>query len=77
MQKLVFKNLGVLGLLLLFTSLLLVSCKSDDTGDNPVVMLDSDGDGILDEQEEANGTNKNNACDPEQSSGYTGFRPHQ
>jgi uncharacterized repeat protein (TIGR03806 family) len=36
-------------------------------------MLDSDGDGILDEQEVTNGTNKNNACDPQQNSGYTGF----
>ncbi len=52
---------------------MIISCKSEDTGDNPVVMLDSDGDGILDEQEVANGTNKNNACDPVQVSGYSGF----
>lgn len=51
----------------------MISCKSDNPGDNPVVILDSDGDGILDEQELANGTNKNNACDPEQNSGYSGF----
>ena len=54
---------------------MLNSCKSDDPADRPEVILDSDGDGILDEQEMANGTNKNNACDPIQESGYTGFDP--
>ncbi len=53
--------------------LLLVACKSEDPAERPEVILDSDGDGILDEQEMTNGTNKNNACDPVQSSGYTGF----
>lgn len=53
--------------------LLLVACKSEDPAERPEVILDSDGDGILDEQEMTNGTNKNNACDPAQSSGYTGF----
>lgn len=53
--------------------LLLVGCKSDDPADRPEVVLDSDGDGILDELEMANNTNKNNACDPMQNSGYTGF----
>jgi len=50
----------------------IVSCKSDDAT-VVVVDVDTDGDGILDKQELANGTNKNNACDPPQNSGYTGF----
>ncbi|MFS4493754.1 hypothetical protein [Maribacter sp. 2308TA10-17] len=73
MPKPVSKLLGVSSLLFIFISLIIFSCKSDDTSDNPVVILDSDGDGILDEQEVINGTNKNNACDPLQPSGYTGF----
>ncbi len=73
MPKSVSKLVGVCSILFLFASLLLISCKSEDTGDIPVLQLDADGDGILDEQELANGTNKNNACDPEQSSGYTGY----
>lgn len=60
-------------LLFIFCGLLLIGCKSDDPVDRPEVDLDSDGDGILDEQEMINGTNKNNACDPQQSSGYSGF----
>ncbi|VAW12402.1 GTP-binding protein EngA [hydrothermal vent metagenome] len=59
-----------------FLSLLLIigffSCKSDDSG-GVVTDVDTDGDGILDKQEIADGTNKNNACDPAQNSGYTGF----
>lgn len=53
--------------------LLFLGCQSDDPEDRPEVILDADGDGIIDEQEMENGTNKNNACDPVQSSGYTGF----
>ena len=60
-----------------FLSLILIigffSCKSDDSGGGVVTDVDTDGDGILDKQEIANGTNKNNACDPPQNSGYTGF----
>ncbi len=48
-------------------------CSSEDPVDRPEVSLDTDGDGILDEEETANGTNKNNACDPVQVSGYTGY----
>ncbi len=57
----------------LLCGFLIVGCKSDDPSDRPEVVLDSDGDGILDEEEIANGTNKNNACDPAQVSGYMGF----
>lgn len=57
----------------IFCGLLFVGCGSDDPVDRPEAVLDADGDGILDEQEMANGTNKNNACDPVQSSGYTGY----
>ena len=51
------------------------SCKSDDTGTTPpeMIAIDTDGDGIFDEQETLNGTNKNNPCDPKTNSGYTGF----
>ncbi len=52
---------------------LFLGCSSEDPVDQPVVNLDTDGDGILDEEEIANGTNKNNACDPVQASGYTGY----
>lgn len=49
------------------------ACSSEDPVDRPEVSLDTDGDGILDEEEIANGTNKNNACDPVQVSGYMGY----
>ncbi|WP_149275025.1 hypothetical protein [Pareuzebyella sediminis] len=61
------KALGTVFLALLF----LVSCKSDDT----VISAenDTDGDGIYDEQESLNGTNKGNPCDPKQNPDYTGY----
>ncbi len=58
---------------LLCFGFLLISCKSDDSSDRPEASIDSDGDGILDDEELANGTNRNNACDPIQNSGYTGY----
>ena len=69
MTKLLLRYL----LVFVYSGLLLGGCKSDDPSDRPEAILDADGDGILDEQEMANGTNKNNACDPLQNSGYTGF----
>ncbi len=51
---------------------IVAACKSDNGSDTPSD-LDSDGDGISDEQETLNGTNKNNPCDPKPSSGYTGY----
>lgn len=54
-----------------FFLILFYACKTDD---GPVVQdVDTDGDGILDEQEITNGTNKNNPCDPLQNSGYKGY----
>ena len=61
------------GLLLMVLFIAFASCNSDDTANTPVVDIDTDGDGIFDEQETLNGTNKNNPCDPKQNSGYSGF----
>lgn len=61
-----------IGLLLVVLFLGFSSCKSDDYTTTPVD-IDTDGDGIFDEQEILNGTNRNNPCDPKQNSGYTGF----
>ncbi|GGG49606.1 hypothetical protein GCM10011414_19270 [Croceivirga lutea] len=45
-----------------------------DNGTNPyAVSGDTDGDGINDDNEIAAGSNQNNACDPQQNPGYTGF----
>jgi len=62
----------IIRLLLVVFITAFASCKSDDTPITPV-NIDTDGDGIFDEQETLNGTNKNNPCDPKQNSGYTGF----
>lgn len=63
------KNLIALLILALF---ILSSCSSDNTP-TPVPEVDTDGDGILDSKETTDGTNKNDACDPAQSSGYSGY----
>jgi hypothetical protein len=54
-------------LLLLFS---ILSCSSDD---DQITQIDTDGDGIFDHIEIENGTDKNNACDPQQNEGYTGY----
>lgn len=57
-----------------FWALLIIiafSCKSDDS--TLPVEIDSDGDGVIDNQEIMDGTNKNNPCDPVRSSGYVGY----
>lgn len=54
-------------------ALILAGCKSDPTDNEPIVDVDTDGDGIFDEQEILNGTSKNNPCDPKPASGYTGY----
>lgn len=60
-------------LLLVHVALLFVlGCGSDNSTDTPN-NLDTDGDGITDEQETLNGSNKNNPCDPKPSSGYSGY----
>lgn len=51
----------------------LVGCKSDSTETRPIVDVDTDGDGIFDEEEDLNGTSKNNPCDPKPASGYAGY----
>ena len=61
------------GFLLLFFSLVFVGCKSDSTDTEPIVAIDTDGDGFLDEEEVLNGTSKNNPCDPKPATGYTGY----
>lgn len=64
----------ILPLSIVLVFLVLLSCKSDDSTIPPQVQeVDTDGDGILDSLEIANGTNKNDPCDPVRSSGYTGF----
>lgn len=68
-----FPSTRNLGALLLVFTLILAGCKSDDTGPEPIVDVDTDGDGILDADEVSNGTHKNNPCDPKPESGYTGY----
>jgi len=60
------------GLVFLVCFVVFHSCKSDDSSGGSGV-LDSDGDGIFDEQEINDGTNKNDPCDPIQNEGYFGF----
>ena len=72
-MKLVVKYLFRMLACSFFCGVIIIGCQSEDPADRPEVVLDADGDGILDEQEIENGTNKNNACDPVQTSGYTGY----
>lgn len=67
LNALSFRRQGISVLIIL----MLLSCKSDDT----VISadIDSDGDGIFDEQETLNGTNKGNPCDPKQNFDYTDY----
>ncbi len=62
-----------IGLLILIFVMALVGCKSDSTETDPIVDVDTDGDGILDADEVLNGSNKNNPCDPKPASGYSGY----
>ncbi len=62
-----------IGLVILVFTLALAGCKSDNNETDPIVDVDTDGDGILDAEEVLNGTNKNNPCDPKPESGYTGY----
>ena len=75
MSMLVLKVLfskRTIGLLSMTLFMVFTSCKADDTSNAPVD-LDTDGDGILDEQEILNGSNMNDPCEPKQGKGYTGF----
>lgn len=58
--------------LLVLVLVVFSACKSDD-GSSVSADIDTDGDGISDEQEVLDGTNKNNPCDPKPESGYTGY----
>ena len=40
---------------------------------NETALLDSDGDGVSDEVEISNGSDENDPCDPQQSTGYSSF----
>ncbi|MDT7827742.1 hypothetical protein RQM65_03565 [Pricia sp. S334] len=55
----------------LLCAVVLIGCKSDDT--EPILDVDTDGDGILDADEIMNGTSKNNPCDPKPAPGYSGY----
>jgi len=74
-----FQLLGIFsskGTLILLVSLLVIgfySCTTDRSVDSADFEKDTDGDGIMDNQEVLNGTNKNNPCDPVQNSGYTSY----
>ncbi len=71
-----FKSFPVkntIGFLILVSALTLAGCKSDNNDPDPIVDIDTDGDGILDADEIMSGTNKNNPCDPKPVSGYTGY----
>lgn len=61
------------GLLVLAFALAVTGCKSDSTETEPIVEMDTDGDGIFDADEVLNGSNKNNPCDPKPASGYVGY----
>lgn len=71
-----FKNFTAkknIGLLIMVFVLAFAGCKSDSTETDPIIDIDTDGDGILDADEVLNGTNKNNPCDPKPASGYSGY----
>ncbi|WP_276167753.1 hypothetical protein [Zobellia alginiliquefaciens] len=53
--------------------ILLAACGSDDSNTPETVDMDTDGDGILDQQEVLEGTSKSNPCDPKQTTGYNGY----
>ncbi|WP_049782654.1 hypothetical protein [Maribacter sp. HTCC2170] len=53
----------------------LYSCTHDRLVSSEDFDKDTDGDGIIDSDEMLNGTNKNDPCDPVQSSGYTSYDP--
>ncbi len=75
-KQLIFlsKNYSKQRLFKIFSALLIIivfSCKSDDS--TLPMEIDFDGDGVMDDQEILDGTNKNNPCDPIRSSGYAGY----
>ncbi|MBU3027877.1 MULTISPECIES: hypothetical protein [Zobellia] len=49
----------------------IAACGSDDT--TTTSDIDTDGDGISDQNELLDGSSKSNPCDPEQGAGYTGY----
>ncbi|SDE52903.1 conserved hypothetical protein, HNE_0200 family [Pricia antarctica] len=71
-----FKNFTAkksIGFLIIVLALAFVGCKSDSTETDPIIDVDTDGDGISDTDEVLNGSNKNNPCDPKLASGYSGY----
>lgn len=64
---------GVLSVLVSFLLIGFFSCTHNRSIDLVDYDIDTDGDGITDDQEIANGTNKNNPCDPVQNSSYTSY----
>lgn len=62
-----------IGLLIFVSALAFVGCKSDTNDPDPIIDVDTDGDGILDADEILQSTNKNNPCDPKPASGYSGY----
>ncbi|PHS07061.1 MAG: hypothetical protein COA88_09555 [Kordia sp.] len=65
-------------LLLLFVAIFIFACSNDESSkENEVEIInseiDSDGDGISDDNETNNGTDLNDPCDPVQIAGYTAY----
>lgn len=65
----------MLGVLFSFLLIGFYSCTHDRTGNSGNFDIDTDGDGIMDQQEISIGTDKDNPCDPPQNSSYTSYDP--
>lgn len=71
----IFNSKGKFILLVSFLVIGFYSCTTDRSVDSADFEKDTDGDGINDNEEVLNGTNKNNPCDPLQNSDYVSYDP--
>lgn len=77
MLKVQFSNVFHLNRVLVFWMtfgfLAILSCTTDRTENTEDYDIDTDGDGIVDAQEELNGTDKNDSCDPVHDTSYISY----
>ncbi|MCW5517233.1 hypothetical protein [Muriicola sp. Z0-33] len=68
-----FSSIRVVSLMSAVLLIGLNSCTHERAINDEDIDIDTDGDGILDSEEIANGTNKNDPCDPVQNADYTAY----